>query len=59
MKIFRELGKVFMCIIACFCMTACSSDVNAPVVDDEKETYIVKLGWEGELDITYEPLSRT
>lgn len=59
MKTFRKLGKVFMCIIACFFITACGSDGDTPVVDGEKETYIVKLGWEGELDITYEPLSRT
>lgn len=45
-------------IIACISMTACSSENDVPASNDELEMYTVQLGWGGELEVTYEPLSR-
>lgn len=58
MKKIKELSMAFIAIIACISMTACSSDIDAPVADEEQDVYTVQLGWGGELDVTYEPLSR-
>lgn len=58
MKKFKELGMAFIAFIACISMAACSSETDAPVTDEEQDVYTVQLGMGGELDVTYEPLSR-
>ena len=58
MKTLKEFGLAIIAFIACISMVACSNDNGTLVLEDEQEVYTVHLGWGGELDVAYEPLSR-
>ena len=62
MKTFKDLRVAFLSLMACWGLTACSSDENPPLVNEEPDSdvYVVQLGMGGELlEVNYEPLSRT
>lgn len=55
MKKIAIFGIFAIALLACIGFTACNNDV---VETPEPETYTVKLGWSGEINVSYEPLTR-
>lgn len=58
MEKLRKFLAAITALIACVGMTSCSSENDLPGNEAEQEFYTVRLGWGGELDVTYEPLTR-
>lgn len=58
MEKLRKFLAAISALIACVGMTSCSSENDLPGNETEQEFYTVRLGWGGELDVTYEPLTR-
>ena len=58
MKTLRFIGMALFAVLVCVNFAACSNGENTPTTE-EQEFYTVKIGLGGELDVTYEPLSRS
>lgn len=58
MKKKQKLAMAFLTIISSLVITACSNNIDVPENNKEQDFYTIQLGMGGELDVTYEPLSR-
>ena len=56
MKTLKLFGMALFAVLMCVNFASCSSDTK--FIDDEQEFYTVKIGWRGDWNVTYEPLSR-